>query len=155
MMQVYRSAFMLVFSSIKYIVIAASIAIVMFTLLSYLAEFLFFEPYMIYHVEPSYVGSFIAIIIISILSSIVISMNIFRFRRFKGLSMTGSIIGISAGACSCGPVGFGIISILGGAGGVLSAFLANYELPLRILSIAILLYTYHITGKSFKPRCKI
>lgn len=44
----------------------------------------------------------------------------------------GSIIGASAGACSCGPLGFAIISTFGTIGGITTSLLTLYEIPLRV-----------------------
>ncbi len=67
----------------------------------------------------------------------------------------GSIIGAAAGACSCGPIGFAVISTFGAAGGVVTSFLTNYEIPIRLVAIAILVFTYYTTAKSLKVECKI
>jgi hypothetical protein len=72
-----------------------------------------------------------------------------------GGSLFGSIIGASAGACSCGPVGFAVISTFGTIGGVATAFLSNYEIPLRLGAIAILAYTYYATTKALTSECKL
>ena len=53
-----------------------------------------------------------------------------------------SIIGSSTGACSCGSIGFAVISLFGAVGGAVTVFLANYEVPLRLLFIVILVATY-------------
>ncbi len=148
-------ALKLVFSNKRYIAISIPIALSMFMLLSYLAEFIFFEPYFVFYIPEAYIPSFISIIIISILSAVVISMNIFRFNMFKGVSgITGSVIGVGAGACGCGSIGFSLISLLGTVGGTATAFLSNFELPLRFVSIAILLYAYYTTARSFNS-CRV
>ncbi len=87
-------------------------------------------------------------------------MNIFRIRQIKktnkiGISLFGTIIGASAGACSCGPVGFSIITTFGTAGGIATAFLDMYEIPLRIISIGILIVVFFTSLKSLKNECKI
>src|SRR3989337_1106735 len=38
---------------------------------------------------------------------------------------------------------------------VATAFLANYEIPIRLVAIAILAYTYYATVKSLAVECKI
>ena len=68
--------------------------------------------------------------------------------------MTGTIIGASAGACSCGPIGFSIITTFGTTGSVASAFLTNYEIPLRLISIAILVFVLITTTRSLPNECK-
>jgi hypothetical protein len=72
-----------------------------------------------------------------------------------GGGVIGSIIGAVAGACSCGPVGFAIISTFGSVGATATAFLTNYEVPIRIIAIGILTVTYFTTVRSLKVECKI
>lgn len=88
-------------------------------------------------------------------------MAVYRIKMLKsskkkiGSSFIGSIIGASAGACSCGSIGFAVISVFGAIGGAATAFLANYEIPLRLLSIAILVATYFYMVKGLTKECKI
>ena len=67
----------------------------------------------------------------------------------------GSLIGAAAGACSCGPIGFAVISTFGAVGGTATAFLTNYEIPIRLVAIAILGLTYYTTTRSLAVECKI
>ena len=87
-------------------------------------------------------------------------MNIFRVKLISdtkkiGGSIVGTIVGASAGACSCGPIGFSIITTFGTAGSVASSFLTNYEIPLRLISIGILVLVFFTTIKSLSFECKI
>ncbi len=87
-------------------------------------------------------------------------MNIFRVKLVKktrsvGAGLTGTIIGASAGACSCGPIGFSVITTFGAAGSIASAFLTNYETPLRLVSIGILIIVLITTMKVIPIECKI
>jgi len=88
-------------------------------------------------------------------------MNIYRVRlltvktRKIGGSILGSLIGASAGACSCGPIGFTIITTFGTAGSVATSFLTEYEIPLRLTSIVILLIVLFTTTRSLSFECKI
>ncbi|MDC4230761.1 MAG: hypothetical protein M8319_00320 [Nitrosopumilus sp.] len=119
------------------------------------------EPYVVSHLPSGSEFGFILIVIISALSALVIPMNIFRVQILKsskqkmGGGIFGSVIGTIAGACSCGPVGFAIISTFGSVGATATAFLTNYEVPIRIIAIAILAVTYFTTVKSLKVECKI
>ena len=121
---------------------------------------MFLEPYIIFSIYPESIVNFSLILILSIFAGIVISMNIFRIRQIKktnkiGVSLFGTIIGASAGACSCGPIGFSIITTFGAAGGIATAFLDMYEIPLRIISIGILIVVFFTSLKSLKNECKI
>ena len=133
----------------------------MFVPLSIISEFLFVEPFVIFHVIEDRVTSFVLIVSISLMSAIVIPMNIYRIRTLQkstakiGGSIIGSIIGASAGICSCGPIGFSIISTFGTVAGTATAFLTNYEIPLRLASLLLLCLVYYTTVKSISIECKI
>ena len=149
----------LVFSNYGYTVLAAVVFAVMFFLLSTLSEYVFFEPYFIFYVPDDRMLGFALIIAVSVLSAIVIPMNVYRVKLLQKLSKAsggflGSLIGASAGACSCGPVGFAIISTFGTVGGVTTAFLTSYEVPLRVISIGVLGLVYYTTSKSLSSECK-
>ncbi|MDE1843696.1 MAG: hypothetical protein KGI10_00040 [Thaumarchaeota archaeon] len=140
---------------------SASVFFFLLFTLSIISEFIFFSPKFIFYVPLSASISFALIVIVSILSGIVISLSIYRIRmmgtgvRKSGSGLLGSIIGAGAGACSCGSIGFAIISAFGAVGGMATAFLTNYEIPLRLGSIAILAYTYYVTVKGITAQCKI
>ena len=54
-----------------------------------------------------------------------------------------------------GSVGFAIVSTFGAVGGAATSFLTNYEIPLRLVSIGILIATYYVTVKALGTECKI
>jgi len=151
----------LVFSNFKYLVLSSVIFVVMMIGLLIMSEYIFLEPYVVSHIPSGTELGFVLIVIISALSALVLPMNIFRINILKsskqkmGGGVFGSIIGAAAGACSCGPIGFAVISTFGSVGATATAFLTNYEIPIRIVAIAILTITYFTTVKSLKVECKI
>ena len=151
----------LIFSDFKFISLSLIIfSSLMFTLLL-ISEFIFFEPFFVTHIPPGSEFGFVLITILSMLSALVIPMNLFRITHLKnskqkmGGSILGSIVGSIAGACSCGPIGFAVISTFGSIGATTTAFLTNYEIPIRIIAITILVITYFTTIKSLKTECKV
>ncbi len=154
-------AFKLVFSNFKYVIMASVIFVSMLVGLLILSEYIFLEPYVVSHLPSGSEFGFILIVTLSVLSAVVIPMNIFRINILKRSKQKmsggifGSIIGAAAGACSCGPIGFAVISTFGSVGATATAFLTNYEIPIRIIAIAILAVTYFTTVKSLKIECKI
>ena len=155
-----ENSFKLVFSNYRYSVISILITLGLFFSLSIVSEYLFIEPYVVFAVYPDTAFNFSLIVIISVLAGMVVGMNIFRVRLVKkvrkiGSSITGTVIGASAGACSCGPIGFSIITTFGTTGSIASSFLTNYEIPLRLISIAILVLVLWTTLKSISRECKI
>jgi len=151
----------LVFSNFKYVILAIGIFVPMLIGLLILSEYIFLEPYVVSHIPSGSEFGFVLIVTLSALSALVIPMNIFRINIIKsskqkmGGGIFGSIIGAAAGACSCGPIGFAVISTFGSVGATATAFLTNYEIPIRSLAIAILVITYFTTVKSLKIECKI
>ena len=133
----------------------------MLTILLLISEFIFLEPYFVTHIPSGSELGFILIVMLSVLSALVIPMNLFRIINLKNSkqkmsgSIFGAIVGSAAGACSCGPIGFAVISTFGSAGATATAFLTNYEIPIRIIAIIILSITYFTTIKSLKTECKI
>jgi hypothetical protein len=149
------------FSNPKYIILAIVIFTSMLIGLLILSEYIFLEPYVVSHIPSGTELGFVLIVIISALSALVLPMNIFRIiilqksKQKMGGSILGSIIGAAAGACSCGPIGFAVISTFGSVGATATAFLTNYEIPIRIVAIGILTVTYFTTLKSLKTECKL
>lgn len=154
------NSFNAVFSNFSYIVISAIISLCLFFSLSIISEYIFLEPYLIFAIYNETALNFSLIVILSVLAGMVVSMNIFRVKLVKMRkkitpSITGTIIGASAGACSCGPIGFSIITTFGTTGSIASAFLTNYEIPLRLISIGILILVFVTTLRSLRNECKI
>lgn len=151
----------LVFSNFKYVVLASVIFVSMMMGLLILSEYIFLEPYIVSHLPPGTEFGFVLISLLSALSALVIPMNVFRINILKsskqkmGGGVIGSIIGGTAGACSCGPVGFAVISTFGSLGATATAFLTNFEIPIRIIAIIILIVTYFTTVKSLKIECSL
>ncbi len=125
-----------------------------------MSEYIFLEPYVVSHLPRGSELGFSLIVIISALSALVLPMNVYRINILKsstkkmGGGLIGSLVGAAAGACSCGPIGFAVISTFGSVGATATAFLTNYEIPLRIIAIGVLAITYFTTVKSLKTECK-
>ena len=153
--------FKVIFSNFKFLALSVIIFSSMVVLLLLVSEFIFLEPYFVTHIPSGSELGFILIITLSTLSALVIPMNLFRITNLKNSkqkmsgSIFGSIVGSAAGACSCGPIGFAVISTFGSVGATATAFLTNYEIPIRVVAIAILAITYFTTIKSLKTECKV
>ena len=154
------SAIHLVFSNFRYLILSVVIFSSMLIGLLILSEYIFVEPYIVGHIPSGAEFGFALIVAISVLSALVLPMNIFRINILKKSKQKmsggifGSIVGAAAGACSCGPIGFAVISTFGSVGATATAFLTNYEIPIRIIAVGILVITYFTTVKSLKTECK-
>ena len=150
----------IIYSNPFYIIITIGIFFLLFIPLITISEFLFFEPFLVFSVYPETMLSFSLIVTLSFFSTFAISMNIYRIKLIKetrkmGSSIIGTLIGASAGACSCGPIAFSIITTFGTAGSIASSFLTIYEIPIRLISIGILGLVIFVTIKSLSHECKI
>lgn len=151
----------LVFSNHMYAVLVSVLFTSMLLGLLIISEYIFLDPYVIGYISPGSEFGFGLIVILSGLSALVISLNVYRiniFNKSKGKIGTGvfsSFIGTIAGACSCGPIGLAFISTFGTFGVTASAFLTTFELPIRIAAIILLLFTFYTTIKSLKVECNV
>ncbi len=148
------------FSSYSYCILAIIVFVSMLLPISILSEFIFVEPFFIFSITEYSAFSFVLVLGVSIMSAIVIPMNVYRIKALQkntskiGGSLLGSIIGASAGICSCGPIGFSIISTFGTVAGTATSFLTNYEIPLRLGSIGLLCLVYYTTTRSISSECR-
>jgi hypothetical protein len=156
-----KQALSLVFSNAVYATLAVSIFSGLFLFLAYISQFLFFEPKFLLYVQESEIINFILIIAVASLSGLVISLSTYRINllgmsvKKSGGGIFGTVLGASAGACSCSSIGFAIVSTFGADGGAVTAFLTQYVMPLRLVSIAILVYAYYAAVKGISSQCKI
>ena len=155
-----NNTFGIIYSNPSYILILIGIFFLLFIPLFIISEFLFFEPFLVFSIYPETTLSFSLIVTLSLFSAFAVSMNIYRVKLIKetkkiGSSIIGTIIGASAGACSCGPIAFSIITTFGTAGSIASSFLTVYEIPIRLTSIGILVIVIFVTTKSLSRECKV
>ena len=128
--------------------------------LIYVTEYLFFEPYLLFYVPEYEILNFLSIFVICALTGLVLSMSVYRIRFLQASTrklrtgLLGSILGAGAGAC-CGGIGIALISIFGSVGGIATSILTNFEIPLRIISVAILVFTYFMIVKDLNKECKV
>ena len=155
-----NNTFGIIYSNPSYILILIGIFFLLFIPLIIISEFLFLEPFLVFSIYPETTFSFSLIVTLSLFSAFAVSMNIYRVKLIKetkkiGSSIIGTIIGASAGACSCGPIAFSIIATFGTAGSIVSSFLTVYEIPIRLTSIGILVIVIFVTTKSLSRECKV
>ena len=153
-------ALKVVFSNFRYLALFVIFFAGLFLPLIYVTEYLFFEPYLLFYVAEYEIVNFLSIVVICALTGLVLSMSIYRIRFLQASTkklrsgLLGSIIGAGAGAC-CGGIGIALISIFGAVGGVATSVLTNFEIPLRVASIAILVFTYFMIVKDLNRECKV
>jgi len=152
--------FRMVFSKWKYILIAFITAIAFWIISSVFDQLLFFSPIVIFYLPDDAVVGFVLATLTAILLGIVISMNVYIFKhtqlKIKTASFfSGSSVGLLSSTCaSCSSLGFFLASTLG-ATGIAASNLSNYQTPLRLVSIALLVWAYYSASNSLVKNCKI
>jgi hypothetical protein len=150
-------AFKMVFLNRLYIAIASAVFVTFWVIFNVFDQLLFFSPVWSFYLREDAITGFVITNITSVLMGILVAMNVYVIRNSKikldRSLFSGSILGIISSACaSCSSIGFLIISTLGGVGIFATDFLTNYQIPLRIASIAILLWAlYSVNNKIMRP----
>ena len=158
----HKDILKLVFSNPVYLITSCFIFSSILVLLLHTQEYLFFEPYLVFHIPQGMFPSFVSIIVVSALIGLVSGLTIFQIRKQKtstkkaNASLAGSIIGAGAGVCtSCGSLAIPIITVLGVTGASALNFLTIYEFPIRLGAIGILIGTYFIMIRGINQECKV
>jgi hypothetical protein len=148
-----------VFSTPTYILIAAAVAIPFWILFNVFDQLIFFEPIWIFYLPDDAVTGFVLMTMISILLGMIISMNVYvithsKLKISRKSLFSGSSLSIISGVCSsCSSVGFLLISTFGSVGIVASNLLTIYQIPLRIISVAILIFALYSIHKRITQSC--
>ncbi|MBM2819449.1 MAG: conserved rane protein of unknown function [Nitrosarchaeum sp.] len=149
----------LVFSNYKYVVLASVLFSSMLIILLIISEYIFLDPYVIGYISPGTELGFGLIVILSGLSALVIPLNVYRINIFNkskrkmSAGVFGSFIGTMAGACSCGPIGFAIISTFGIIGATNVIFVTSLMDLMHSRTILILQKPVILMNHSFDLPC--
>jgi hypothetical protein len=157
----FLTAFQLVFSKPTYIAIAGFISIVSWIIFNILDELLFFSPVFAFYLPDDAIGSFIISSITAPLLGAVVAMNVYVFRNSRlKLSRTsffsGSSISIVSSTCaSCSSFGFFLISTFGSAGILASTIMSNYQIPIRLIALGLLVWALYSVSNRLTKSCII
>ena len=152
-------SFRKVFSNWPYLLITGGTATVFWIVFNVFDQLLFFSPIVIFYLPDDAVIGFILATITLILLGIVVSINAYVFKHSKlkiGFVsfLSGSTMSVLSSTCaSCSSLGFLLVSVFGGTGVVASSFLSNYQTPLRILSVALLLWALTSISNKLTKSC--
>jgi len=150
-------AFKMVFQNRLYIAIAAAVFTTFWIVFNVFDQLLFFSQVVTFYLPNDAIAGFILTNITSVLMGILVAMNVYVIRnselKLDKSLFSGSILGIASSTCaSCSSIGFLVISTFGGFGIIATDFLTNYQIPLRIVSIGILIWAlYSVHNKITKP----
>jgi hypothetical protein len=152
----------IVFNSWIYIVLAGAVAAIFWIIFNIFDQLLFFSPVFVFYLPDDAFVGFVLSNITAILLGIMVSMNIYVLRHSdrSRISLTsffsGSTISVLSSTCaSCSSLGFLLVSTFGGVGVTASTILSNYQIPLRIISIALLIWAFYSIGSKLTKNCSI
>jgi hypothetical protein len=150
----------MVFSSRPYVALAAAVAVAFWVIFNVLDGLILLSPLNFYYPVPAdAVPGFVLSHVTAALVGIVVSMNVYLFKnlRIKGgrsSFLSGSTLGTVSSMCAgCSSVGFYLAATFGTAGVAASTFLSNYQLPLRLLAIGLLVWAYYSAHRRITKSC--
>jgi hypothetical protein len=151
----------MVFSDRSYVALAAVTAVAFWLIFNILDGLILLSPPNFYYPMPAdAVPGFVLSHVTAALVGIVVSMNVYLFRNRTKSSKTpflsGSTLGTVSSVCAgCSSVGFYLAATFGTAGVAASTFLSNYQLPLRLIAIGLLIWAYYSAHKRIAKSCAV
>jgi hypothetical protein len=146
-----------------YSLATVAIAIIFGVLLVYFNEFLFFTPYLVFYVPAEGYLMLGLDVATAILSGVVIAISAYQIKNLrKGANqarggLSGIAVALIAGACPCYYL-VPLLAVAGGAGGILTiagVYLNAYQLPIKLLSLALLGTVAFSLERSLRAACRI
>jgi hypothetical protein len=160
--KVASGAAAMVFSNKPYAALAIAVAAAFWVIFNILDGILLISPPAFYYPIPDdALPGFILSHITAALVGVVVSMNVYLFNnlRAKGSKspfLSGSTLGMVSSMCAgCSSVGFYLAATFGTAGVAASTFLSNYQLPLRLLAIGLLVWAYYSAHRRITKSCAV
>jgi hypothetical protein len=150
----------LVFSKWPYLILGGVITTIFWIIFNLFDQLLFFSPVVTFYLPDDAIEGFILSNITAVLMGVVISMTMYVIRHSRRMKVSilslfsGSSMSILSSTCaSCSSLGFLLISTFGGLGVTASTFLTNYQIPLRVISILLLIWAYYSTSSKLTRSC--
>jgi hypothetical protein len=150
----------IVFSKFVYIAISIVVFVFFWVIFNVFEQTLFFFPILTFYLTDDAIIGFILNNITSALMGLLISLDVYIFRNFYNkldkLAFSSSILGVATSTCaSCSSIGFLVISTFGAFGIVVTDFISNYQIPLRIFSIIIILWALIAAFSKITKACNL
>jgi hypothetical protein len=150
----------LVFSRWPYVILGGAVTTIFWIIFNIFDQLLFFFPVVTFYLPEDAVGGFILSSVTAVLVGVIISMNVYVIKHSKGLKVgilllfSGSSISVLSSTCaSCSSLGFLLISTFAGLGVTASTFLTYYQMPLRVISILLLIWAYYSISRKLTRSC--
>ncbi|HXG08052.1 MAG TPA: hypothetical protein VNI77_12090 [Nitrososphaera sp.] len=152
----------IVFSNKAHVALTVVVGCVFWMIFNVLDGILLLSPLAFYYPIPddAIIGFLLSFITASLVG-VVVSMNVYLFRSMNtGVTkislLSGSTLGTVSSVCAgCSSVGFYLATTFGTAGVTASTFLSNYQLPLRLLAVGLLIWAYYVARRRITKSCSI
>lgn len=150
----------MVFAGRAYVALAIAVFAGLWVLMVQFDQLLFFSPLLAFHM-PAGSEPFLALsTLTAVLLGIVVSMNVYVFRTSQvkiGASFfSGSTLGVAASACAgCTSAGFFMATTFGVAGAATASVFAEYQVPLRVLSVGLLGWALYSVSRRVSQTCAV
>jgi len=145
-------------------IVALGVASLFATIFLYFDEFYFVTPYLVGYIPPERTPLLVLDLAVSAMSGIVISLSTFQIRIIPSLRSAsrktgamGILAAFVAGACPCYYL-VPLLATTGGAGGILAGvgiLFFDYEIPIKLGSLALLLFTAFAIERSLRAVCDV
>jgi hypothetical protein len=157
-----RLAITKIFQNGASLALAICVAIIFWIAFNVLDQLLFFSPFLDFYLPASAAPNFILSTATSVLMGLVVSINVYIVQSLKlkknasASLFSGTTLGMISGACaSCTSLSFLLISTFGGLGAVASTFLSTFQIPLRLVSIALLVWAIYSSSRRITSSCAL
>ena len=145
---IMRLLILRIFRNPLYVMLTMVIAIGYCLMLLFLDQFLFVQPYFVAYVPVNSLGLFGIDLVLSFLTGLVSAVSIHEIKsnanrsgRATRAGLIGMLAAVFAGACPCYYL-VPLLAAAGGFGGVLGVtgiFFSVYEIPIKLVSIIVML----------------
>lgn len=156
-------AMRMAFSRPAYIAIAAAVAAAFWIVFNMFDQLLFFSPVVAFYVPAGAAPGFAVSTVTAIFLGLVAGMNAFALTSMRvgrrigaGSLLSGSSLATLSSACvGCTSLGPALVSALGGTGLAATTVLSVYQTPLRLVSLAILVWALYSTSRKITGACSV
>ena len=153
-----------IFRNSVYVVAAVAIMIGYSVILLFFDQFLFIQPYFVAYAPANSLGLLVIDLVLSVLTGFVATVSIHEIKsnanQARG-AMRAGLIGVFAavfaGACPCYYL-VPMLAVAGGFGGVVGLtgiFFSIYQIPIKLISIIILLAACYGLEKAARTKCAL
>jgi hypothetical protein len=149
------------FARAEYVMLAAGVTAAFWVVFNVLDGLLFFDPVIAFYIPDDAAIRFTLSTVTSPLLGIVAAMNVYVFRNSKvkigsASLFSGSSISVISSTCaSCSSLGFFLVSTFGSAGVLASTIMSNYQIPLRLISVGLLLWALVAVSNRLANSCLV